>query len=372
MASIGNNNMTDPTPAAADIGEDVGDGGGGPSAEDAAAIMATLKPSSVSTTDQRGVATKMATKPNNASSIDASSSSKEKSQKKRKKYTTGGSSSGGSSSFKRMDDSEFVRCMASEFKRRGYTVALQLKPETNDNNIAVPDFPPLALLDDGTAPPPAAGTQLEGGESAATDGQLQPPPTKKVKTTSDMHALTNKKKKSQPQAVALPSFSFYPSSVSISEKNVNSWNNMFEQLKSYHDGNNGALPLHQTPQQQQTDTSTTNNNSNYDIGTLCKWTKAQASLWKRMKKDNKHNLSLDRIAKLHSLNFDRSCSSQFNMALTVGGGSGGVDGEQLLGGGGEGMDNDVLDYQLSVGGKNAQKWQEKFDELKHYKDLHGE
>ena len=360
--------MTDDSPPEAvdNTRGDMVDDGVGPSAEDAAAIMATLKPSSVSatTTDQHGVATTTATKPN-PSSVDASSSSKEKSQKKRKKYTTSGSS-GGSSSFKRMDDSEFVRCMASEFKRRGYTVALQLKPETNDN-IVVPNFPPLALVDDGTVPPPAAGTQLEG-EPAATVEQLQPPPTKKVKTTSDVDALTIKKKKSQPQPVALPSFSFYPSTVSISEKNVDSWNNMFEQLKSYHDENNGALPLHHTPQQQQTDTSTNNNNNrNYDIGTLCKWTKAQLTLWKRMKKDNKHNLSLDRIAKLHSLNFDRFCSSQFNMALTVGGG---VDGEQV-GGGGEGMDNDVLDYQLSTG-KNAQKWQEKFDELKRYKDLHGE
>lgn len=122
---------------------------------------------------------------------------------------------------------------------------------------------------------------------------------------------------------------------------------------------------------------------------LSTWTKKQFALWNRMKKDGEHNLSLERISKLCLLNFEQmyvpavtpplaaaaTASTKNGMvsplsvtAGAVGGGSGGIDSENapML----QAVDQCLLMSEPSI--KRAKKWQEKFDSLKQYKELHGE
>lgn len=201
-----------------------------------------------------------------------------------------------------MNDSELVRSMAAEFKRRGYSVAIQLKPEAT-----------AAILD------------------GVDDEEESKPPSKKAKTASAAASPS--------RPLALPSFPFYPSTVTISQKNVNSWNATFEQLVTYRAENDGALPPADDP--------------------LGKWMKSQLTHYKRMRKDSKHNLSLDRISKLYSLNLE--CDKKPTRH--------------------ERSQRDNEDGQLAMpalpaleptAGKNAMKWQDRFAELRKYKEMHGD
>lgn len=85
-----------------------------------------------------------------------------------------------------------------------------------------------------------------------------------------------------------------------------------------------------------------------------------------MKKDNKHNLSLDRIAKLHSIDLERGAQLHQDIKncilLSDGGGIGGEQGNK------EGQDQ----LMMIPPGRNAQKWQDKFEDLRRYKELHAE
>mmetsp|Transcript_10065 Transcript_10065/g.18107 ORF Transcript_10065/g.18107 Transcript_10065/m.18107 type:complete len:601 (-) Transcript_10065:190-1992(-) len=263
----------------------------------AAEIMATLKPAS------SGAASKNEAVNKNKATSSAVPSSKEKTQKKKKKQTNSITSPPASASalpFRRMDDSEFVRSMAAEFKRRGYTVAIQLRSEI------------MAADED---------------SSSTTDKKMP-------SSTSNNNDY--------------PTFPFYPSTVTISQKNADSWNAMFTQLTNYHAQNNGALPLH----------------TQLNKSSLCKWTKSQLTLWKRMKKDGKHNLSFDRIRKLHSLNLERGAQLQQdiqNCAMS-----------SILANTEDGKMTDQQLMMMAPMGKNNQKWLDKFDDLRRYKELHGD
>ena len=349
--------------------------------DDAAQIMATLKPTGPIegggvelSLPQEDMAT---TKPTVASTSNAT--------KKRKKYNTSGSSSSSGNIdkyLKRMDDSQFLKCVTQDFKRRGYTVAIQL---TSNHNwmMQLPPVPAVPQL-----PPPVAG-----GES---DMMMLPPPAKVAKTTTS-NSVKNKSKNKQPpsQPLILPNFPFYPSTTSITQKNIDAWNIMFNKLQVYYTQNNGTLPTNSSATKQQQE------DPNY--AALLKWTKAQLALWKRMRKDNKHNLSLDRISKLHSLNFEAQVDVQRYAAsvaqqqdTVVAGGTSfthfggqssnndpmaglptGVDiningGNTNSAAAGNNMNNqqNPVDSLMtnSSSGKNAQKWQDKFDELVRYKN----
>lgn len=85
-----------------------------------------------------------------------------------------------------------------------------------------------------------------------------------------------------------------------------------------------------------------------------------------MKKDGKHNLSLDRISKLHSLDLERCAQLQQDIKGCVLGGDVGGNGGEATG--------TMVDQMMMMipTGKNALKWQEKFDDLKKYKELQGD
>jgi len=80
-----------------------------------------------------------------------------------------------------------------------------------------------------------------------------------------------------------------------------------------------------------------------------------------MKKDGKHNLSLDRISKLHSVDLERCAQLQQDIKSCVIGDSG--DGE---------AGTNVDQMMMMPSGKNMQKWQDKFEDLRGYKELHGD
>ena len=103
-----------------------------------------------------------------------------------------------------------------------------------------------------------------------------------------------------------------------------------------------------------------------------------------MKTDSGHNLSLERISKLHALNFEQFCtrlassSSSANLAAAnavpappAPEAAAIADALSSVGVGNYGMGNRIdVDPDKSV--TNAQKWQEKFESLKRYKELYGE
>ena len=87
-----------------------------------------------------------------------------------------------------------------------------------------------------------------------------------------------------------------------------------------------------------------------------------------MKKDGKHNLSLSRIANLHSLDLERGAQLQQDIKTAV------LLSQPIPEGGGKHGDNDKLvEHMMTVPtGKNAEKWQAKFEALKKYQEEHGE
>ena len=369
--------------ATAPQGEDV-------TLDDAAQIMATLKPTSV---EGGGVELSLPQEDIMATTKPTVASTSTDTKKKRKKYNTSGSSSSSSGNIdkylKRMDDSQFLKCVTQDFKRRGYTVAIQL---TSNHNwmMQLPPVPTVPTVPQ--LPPPVAG-----GES----DMMLPPPAKVAKTTTSNSTKDKSKNKQPPSSpLILPNFPFYPSTTSITQKNIDAWNVMFNKLQVYYTQNNGTLPTttnSTTSKQQQDD-------PNY--AALLKWTKAQLALWKRMRKDNKHNLSLDRISKLHSLNFESQVDVQRYAASVaqqqqqdVAGGTsfthfGGSNNNDPMAGLSTGVDINLNGGNInnsaaaagnnmnqqnpvdslmtnSSSGKNAQKWQDKFDELVRYKNEFG-
>lgn len=243
-----------------------------------------------------------------------------------------------------MDDSEFVRSIAAEFKRRGYTVAIQLKIIPQPKSETDVDAGNAKIEAQAVTKSPQKGGKasevVESGESAAVRSSEKPkaasvPPT-------------NAEREDQESPIPLPSFPFHPSTINLSQKNSDSWNAMFAKLRTYHGQNNGALPLHAHP--------------NSDKAALCKWTKTQLTLWRRMKKDGRHNLSLERIIKLHSLDLERGAQLHHDIQSSV----------LLMRPANEGGDCDEAKQMMMGVGRHARKWQDKFEDLKRYKMLHGD
>ena len=293
----------------------------------------------------------------------------------------------------RASDAEFVRMVASELKRRGYKLAMRFETD-------------LSQEDDDD-------DEEEGG-----DGEDRKVASKKKPRTSSMMSSnpTSQGGRKQPTPLALPTFQFYPSTVCVSEKNAETWNIMFGRMKSYYDENNGSLPvadialyLHATSKK--TPATVFNTGSAYHKYSVCetiktaspdnnvpagengldvalyKWTKAQITLWKRMKKDSRHNLSLDRIAMLHSLDFDRAEAMSRDVrtrvlldesaATLVSGGATKAavnlddddDDDEDDGGGGVSNNKGL---KLAKPGRNALKWHTKFEMLRQYHEVHGD
>ena len=335
----------------------------------AAEIMATLKPSSSS--DQQaagsvgaveapkaaaalppaiaatdGPSTATETKTTVAAAAAPPTKEKNPKQKKRKypinRAKTGYVTPSASLPLRLLDDSEFVRVMAAEFRRRGYTVAIQLglESESKSNEKAEEDGQPKKEEE-------GESKSEESSEAKKAEVSAVVAAAAAATTTLNDDNIDDNISPEGGQSLVIPEFAFYPSTVSISAKNTKSWNKMFEKLKVFHEENCGVFPLHPS-----------NNTSN----SLVKWTKSQLTLWKRMKANSKHNLSLERIQMLQSLNFDQIVQWQ-------------NDPKKFM----NTADNDEEDAaeqqrmaMMEPSGRNAQKWQQKFDELKNYKELHGE
>lgn len=276
----------------------------------------------------------------------------------------------GKYSLRKLNDADFVRLMTTEFKRRGYVVAMQIKQlgdhQEQQGGKATKGKPlgrprKSAKKDDaaGAADTTAAAANQPSGaaEDAGDEGKTTVASTKATKAADE----GDKSK--------YPTFQFYPSTTSVSAKNDAAWNSMFTKLKSYHEKNGGGLPLSTQPPPDDA---------------LFKWTRTQVNLWKRMKKGPQHNLTMDRIAKLHSVDFERGARlareiQSVTMASVLEkqrkreGDSGGEANP-----GSEVADDDVqqaveaTDAALMPLGRNSRKWLERFEGLRRYKELHGE
>lgn len=314
---------------------------------------------------------------------------------------------------RRASDAEFVRMVASEFKRRGYKLAMRLETDLSHEEDDKED-------------------EEEGGEGEGEEDRKVA--SKKKPRTSSMSASNPKPSlggRKQPTPLSVPTFQFYPSTVCVSDKNAETWNIMFGRMKSYYDENNGSLPvadialyLHATSNKTGSgatgttttvpvyepagktdnsdltltllaatanagDTQKTVNTASLPDGpdvALYKWTKAQITLWKRMEKDSRHNLSLDRIAMLHSLDFERAEAMSRDVrtrallaesaATLVSGGAtktavNSDDDDEDDDDGGGGLSNNK-GLKLTNPGRNALKWHTKFELLRQYRELHGD
>lgn len=302
---------------------------------------------------------------------------------------------------RRANDAEFVRIVASEFKRRRYKFAMRLETDLSQDEADKDD-------------------DEEGGEEDKKVASKKKPRTSSMLSSNPTSSQGGRK---QPTPLSVPTFQFYPSTVCVSNKNAETWNIMFGRMKSYYDENNGSLPvadialyLHATSNKTgsaATGTTTTvpvyepagltddsnliclaatanagdkqktvNTASLPDYGldvALYKWTKAQITLWKRMKKDSRHNLSLDRIAMLHSLDFERAEAMSRDVRTRV---LLAESAPSLVSGGAtktfvnldddDDDDDDIKGLKLTNPGRNALKWHTKFEMLRQYRELHGD
>ena len=92
-----------------------------------------------------------------------------------------------------------------------------------------------------------------------------------------------------------------------------------------------------------------------------------------MKKDNVHNLSLDRISKLHALNIEKhfisvatapTTSSAIAVTSTTSTANNSVAADAVS--------SVAVNVDHEKSARNSQKWQDMFNSLKQYKEVHGE
>jgi len=287
-----------------------------------------------------------------------------------------------------MDDSEFVRSIAVEFKRRGYSVAIRLRP----------------LEEPSAADSAGGGGEEDDNDDAPDGGAIRSKADDGIGVAEDDRGTTNttKKKISSDKNVPLPlpNFPMYPSITSISTKKAAAWNLSYSLLRTYHAENCGALPTLRDRDRGEDPNHPDEKRQQQKYPALEKWAKTQLTSWKRMKRDGKHNLSLERISKLHSLNLENSergaqqqqQQQQLSSAVDTAE-LGGESGGELLGGESGGkktdgkskrsirskeeeegdhmMTNVLLMSSSLMEGRNSKKWQEKFERLKCYKEEHG-
>lgn len=263
---------------------------------------------------------------------------------------------------RKMNDTDFVRCFATEFKRRGYTLAIQLKPYSAE--VKEPAKKKLK------------GTQNNNDGEVSTGKGVE-----KATQTSTAAATTTSPNKSSPSkqkllpSLSLPSFTFYPTLRIPNAKQDATWDAMYDQVCDYVKKNNGDLPLLATINDDNAD-----NRRKHEA--LYRWTRTQLSSWDQMKKDSMHTLSLERISKLHVLNFEQhhvasatataASSTSEPTAATAPTAAAALPAAASVSSvvvGTAPPDSRNVWIQSM---KNLQRWKEKFESLKRYKELHGE
>jgi len=276
---------------------------------------------------------------------------------------------------RKMNDTDFVRCFATEFKRRGYTLAIQLKPYSAE--VKEPAKKKLK------------GTQNNNDGEVSTGKGAE-----KATQTSTAAAATSPNKSSPSKqklpSLSLPSFPFYPTVRIPNAKQDATWDAMYDQVSDYVKKNNGDLPLLPSVNDDNAD-----NRRKYEA--LYRWTRTQLLSWDQMKKDSMHTLSLERISKLHALNFEQhnvasaatatAASSSSEVATATAPAAAAAAAAAAVAalpaptttttaasvssvvGGTAPLDSRNLWIQSM---KNLQRWKEKFESLKRYKEVHGE
>ena len=291
---------------------------------------------------------------------------------------------------RQLSDSELVRLLASEFKSRGYAAAVQL----------------TALSADREQPKSHRKKKDNGAEAAKANNE-----------SSSSHATTAPQQQQQQQqqtklptpSLPLPSYPFFPAPISTNATIEAAWDTMYDQLCNYLKQHDGAFPqavMPKTPKKttttKETTTATTDAkvaatvaaappppppmtpneayamNLRLSAGTTDKvvkrkehdvlytWSRRQLLFWSRMRKDNNHNLTLERISKLHALDFDKhtesvaKAPSSSEIVATLAKTTTAAKPAAIV--------------PMVVDGPEAyaREWREKFYRLKRYSEEHGE
>ena len=199
---------------------------------------------------------------------------------------------------KTLEDAEFVRHVALEFERRGYSFGLKLGMKNSDEGG-----------DEKTTEKTQGDEKGEEGIESETE------------KTSEV-AIDNKV--TQP---TVPCILFYPPTTQQQLVHANRWDDMFLELKIFHE-ENGHLKVPPTHK------------------ALHSWVQRQRTQWKYMQEEGmRHSLSFDRIQKLSELGFGSAQESAASVA-----------------------DPEAENMR---GAKKETKWDEKFEELQQYKEIHG-
>lgn len=91
-----------------------------------------------------------------------------------------------------------------------------------------------------------------------------------------------------------------------------------------------------------------------------------------MKKDNVHNLSLDRISKLHALNIEKHCISVATAPTSSGIAATSTTATANNSVAADAVSSVAVNVDHEKSALNSQKWQDMFNSLKQYKEVHGE
>lgn len=94
-----------------------------------------------------------------------------------------------------------------------------------------------------------------------------------------------------------------------------------------------------------------------------------------MKTDCGHNLSLERISKLHALDFEVHCAkfaASLSSSSSMVAATSGVPAVAVAASAASAAVSSVIEVDPDKSAINAQKWQEKFESLKRYKEMYGE
>jgi hypothetical protein len=236
---------------------------------------------------------------------------------------------------KLLKDAEFVRHVSLEFERRGYVCGLRLaakkdvaeKPKKKKKNEEI--LVETDIRKDGVGEEDGATTEAEirDEETDTTSNNVQDDGKKQTASST-----ASSKSEKEPNAASLPrslplDIMFYPSPNQTQLSSAKRWDEMYSQLKAFHD-EHGHFEL--------TDP------------VLSKWTSRQKRQWAEMQKEGgNHHLTMDRVEKLNALGFGQICDS---LNLDDGG---------------------VTEGELKRAAKKDKLWNDRLNELKEFKETHG-
>jgi hypothetical protein len=262
---------------------------------------------------------------------------------------------------KSLNDAEFVRHVALEFERRGYTFGLKLGTVKSGDSGGKDNMQKEqgARIDSGDKEPSGDGeamvleTENDKEKGAAAGDGVESETLDQTQTQNDMEKVTinftgqdskgtadsddNEKpraddavKKTAPLPALPLGVLFYPSTTQPQITQSKRWDEMYDQLKAFYD-EHGHIQVADNA--------------------LSKWVIRQKNQWKEMQTEGtRHYMTVHRLEKLHAINFG-------DLILD---GDAGADSSTIM-----------TDGQIKREAKKERTWNERLNELKAFVESHG-